>query len=212
MSVRSIARLIVPALAVCVLLVAVVQDAWAAPVTQPGATSDACYDTCIKGSGGGKTKTADQQYCKTKCFVTGVASAQTAPPVAAATQASNACDALFAKLRAAPSVSVWWTTNYFANGYRFMGVTALELRAREGDLVGQGQRHRVAPGADGLIERRLLGAGAVSGPEIVTLRIRTDGQIMLNDRYGPYAPVCWSERFAGFHSGDSVETFNFQLP
>jgi len=133
-------------------------------------------------------------------------------PVAAAAQASTACGAVFARLRASPSVSVWWTTNYFANGFRFMGVTALELRMREGDLVGQGRRYRFAPGPDGLIEPRLQAPSAASGPEIVTLRIRADGQIMLNDMYGPYAPVCWSERFAGFHSGDSVETFNFKLP
>lgn len=133
-------------------------------------------------------------------------------PVTASTKPSSACTSAFARLRAAPSVSVWWTTNYFANGFRFMGVTAIELRARDGDLVGQGLRRRLAPGPIGRIEPQLQSPSSAQGPETVTLRIRADGQIMLNDRYGPYAPICWSERFAGFHSGDSVETFNFKLP
>lgn len=137
-------------------------------------------------------------------------------PVATAAQTSTRCGAVFARLRAAPSVSVWWTTNYFANGVRFMGVTAIELRLREGDLVGQGRRAQISPPvgseATDILERRPTPARSATQPEIVTLRIRADGQIMLNDRYGPYKPVCWSDRFAGFHSGDSVETFNFKLP
>jgi hypothetical protein len=125
-----------------------------------------------------------------------------------AAQASSACDAV---LRNAPSVGVWWTTNYFANGIRFMGITAIELRARDADLVGQGRRFKFTLGADGLIERRLE-ASPGAGIETVTLRIRADGKIMFNDMYGPYTPVCWSDRFAGVHSGDSIETFNFKLP
>jgi hypothetical protein len=209
-------RIILPALAVCTLLVAVERRPFAAPATQ-GATGDSCVAAC-KRSAGGTVSTSDYEQCRANCFVRGVAedpdaggevTARSSPPVAA--PKTSACDAVFARLRTGPSVSVWWTTNYFANGYRFMGVTALELRPRDGDLVGQGQRHRFAPGPDGLIERRILIPSTAAGPEIVTLRIRADGQIMLNDTYGPYTPICWSERFAGFHSGDSVETFNFKL-
>lgn len=136
------------------------------------------------------------------------------PPVAAEAQVSTTCNALFARLRAAPSVSVWWTTNYFANGFRFMGITAIELRVRGGDLVGQGRRFRFSMAADGTIDRRLVfvSPSVASAPETVTLRIRADGQIMFNDMYGPYKPICWSERFAGVHSKDSIETFNFKLP
>jgi hypothetical protein len=109
----------------------------------------------------------------------------------------NACDAVFARLRAAPSVVVWWSTNYHANGFHFAGVSGIGLaRDSTGDLVGRAERWRFS-----ITPLRL---------ENVTLRIRADGQIMLNERYGPYTPVCWGERFAGFYSGDSSEVFSFQ--
>jgi hypothetical protein len=112
---------------------------------------------------------------------------------------ANACDAVFVRLRAARSVGVLWTTNYHANGVYFGGVTGLSIvRNSAGDLFGRGLRFRYGNGLGGNVT------------EWVALRIRADGQIMLNDMYGPYTPVCWSERFVGFHSGDSVEVFNFQ--
>lgn len=127
--------------------------------------------------------------------------------------AMGSCDALLAVLRNAPFVDVLWTTNYFARGERFIGVTAIELRRRGEDLAGDGNRSKMTLSGTGgarpigEIERRTLGRG-----EHVSVRISADGKIMFQGIYGPYETVCWGDRFAAVHTGDSLETFNFKVP
>lgn len=171
-----------------------------------GLTCDAASNKCIAPAPVGGTTAVQSklgQACTTNTCASGLScngGVCVATPVAVTSVPAtgvNACDAVFVRLRAARSVGVLWTTNYHANGVYFGGVTGLSIvRNSAGDLFGRGLRFRYS------------NLGDVT--EWVALRIRADGQIMLNDMYGPYTPVCWSERFVGFHSGDSVEVFNFQ--
>jgi len=122
------------------------------------------------------------------------------------------CGALFARIRAAASstpVSVQWSTSYLARGTRFMGVTTLSLSPRNDELFGSGKRARHLSGE---IELQLTPPGASPILENMNLTIRADDTMVINEIYGPYAPLCTGDRFAIVLSGDSAEVFTFLLP
>lgn len=125
------------------------------------------------------------------------------------------CDQLFAAVRdhlkgdARHFYSVYWTTNYLNSTWRFQSVgTIREFRLRVDDLAGHGSRRK-----------SVVHLGRGTGPtedEKVSLRIRQDGKVVLNDIYGPYEPTCpkqpadWPKHgYAIVTTGDSVEVFNF---
>jgi hypothetical protein len=126
-------------------------------------------------------------------------------------RADASCDALFATLRdtAAKSrnhIQVLWTTNYYAPGSetRFTGTTRLNLIWGHGDLAGSSVRRQMVFGNE------VPAKPPTERSDNVILRLRADGRVMLNDRYGPFDPVCSQNKFAVVSSGDSIETFSFR--
>lgn len=116
------------------------------------------------------------------------------------------CGPLFRRLLAfatqdpANRIQAVWSTNYYANGVRFAGLSEVWLRAEGRDLVGEGQR-----------ERQFF-EGDHATLEKVSLRFRYDTGVILSGQYGPYRATCSADRFAVLYTGDSVETFHFRIP
>lgn len=137
------------------------------------------------------------------------------PPISPdATRLAAACNALFQRVRELAPIGVIWTTSYHAHGERFTGLTPLELRVRDSTLVAEGTRirdHRTRPvlGPPG---RTLVGPSDAPRYEGVTILIGPDNRILLQGIYGPYQPRCIGGRFAILETGDSIETFNFNVP
>jgi hypothetical protein len=147
-----------------------------------------------------------------------------APPppaeaAAGAPSAVSACDALFAQVRQLAPISMFWTTNYYAHAVRYMGVTAIDLKRQGPTLQGEGVRLRFFAenfsSAGPILERQTIGSqpsSAQAAREAVSVLIGADGRVMFQGIYGPYVPRCTGGRFAVVETGDSVETFNFNIP
>lgn len=139
-------------------------------------------------------------------------------PVATA-HADSSCRRLFSYLgdktltKFPPVINVLWTTNYFVpeRKARFVAWHWLVLK-RVGipvppvELYGSGERNMKVVKFLGDSSSELYDRA-----EQVSLRIRADGMIMLNDQYGPYDPTCTMNRFAIVNTKDSIETFNFNV-
>jgi hypothetical protein len=120
-------------------------------------------------------------------------------------RADSSCDTLFWQLRAAGGARVLWTTNYHApsRNHRFMGTTDLTLVAEiTGDMQGSSRRRVLTPQPHG---------APVVSDEHISLRLRSDGLLMFNERYGPFDPVCTGDRFVRVDSGDSIEVFGMVI-
>lgn len=126
-----------------------------------------------------------------------------------ASAAEGTCDQLFQDLRRTVQTSTGsyihtlWTTNYFvpARNALFMATTEIRLRPQNGDLFGSGTRSQISYNTT---DRPMAQTDAVS------IRLRTDGKIVFNERYGPYDPTCSGDKFAIVDSNDSVEVFTFK--
>jgi len=136
--------------------------------------------------------------------------------------ADGSCDTLFAKLREQTKrvmndqkqvAYFLWTTNYAVPeiNARFMGVARGQME-NHNQLIGSVERTETYYGP--YVE--VASQPKISKMQVNILDWPTRGQMLLfvNNsgkftQFGPFDPICFDDKFAIIHSGDSIEVFAF---
>jgi hypothetical protein len=109
-----------------------------------------------------------------------------------------------------------WTTNYYVPeiNARFTGVMRGQLRLEGSNLAGRTATARVETYYDAslnvLPQRKTTPMHLVIIEDKVRLLLSSMEQPLTTfQAYGPFDPVCFDDKYAVIHSGDSLEVFTF---